>query len=136
MPFPQQLTAAALAVGLFVAAPLTAAVAQQPTDPDILAYRAELARQCPEKHLEWIYPGWLADPVGEVFEHATPAQKKVHDRIYRQHCAHVDFGAACGNAAAIIAAARLKLTRRQAADVCREPVVCTAFLECRSTKPQ
>jgi hypothetical protein len=135
MPLRQHLTAVAVAAGLLAAGFWTPAAAQEPTDPDLLAYRAELARQCPEKHLEWLNPGWLADPIGEVFEHATPAQKAVHDRIYQEQCAHVEAGASCGNFANIKAAARLKLTKQQAADVCREPAVCTAFLECRSTRP-
>jgi|SRR5579859_1707869 len=105
------------------------------TDPDVAAFQAELARQCPEKHLEWLNPGWLADPVGEFLDRASPRQKAMYARSYKQYCAHVVAGASCGNFAAIKAAARSHLTRSQASDVCREPVVCTADLDCHAIRP-
>ena len=106
----------------------------QPPDPAVTAYEHALAARCPAKHLEWLNPGILADPV-EEFVAAEPRRVQAGvSREYNRLCAHVEFGASCGNAAAIRAAFRLRLTARLAARVCREAYACTAPFECHETK--
>jgi hypothetical protein len=82
---------------------------------------------------EWLYAGVLADTIGEFLETLSPPQKAEYQRIDGRLCAHVEFGASCGNLAAIRAADQFHLIADLVGRVCRAPYVCTAVAACTTT---
>ncbi|MEO8113301.1 MAG: hypothetical protein ABI655_02895 [Phenylobacterium sp.] len=129
MPLPQLLPP-----GLLLALLLSPVAAQAFPDPGSRAYEAALARQCPAKHLEWLNPGILAEPMEDFVEALPHTQKALAARTVARECAHVEVGASCGDHAVIHAAAKLKLTSRLAMIVCRETYACTAPYDCHETR--
>lgn len=121
------------------AASVLAGASAEPASPYQRAmgpYFAELAKQCPAKHLDELSPGDLRDALDD-FKDRQPREQREHlNAIELSSCARSAAGATCANVADIGAANDLQLTPLFAAKVCQSFKVCREQSDCDAvTKP-
>ena len=69
-------------------------------------YRAQLAAQCPAKHLDLLSPAALRDALDAYKSDASPGLRRAMAQAEAQECAHVTAGATCANVGDIVTATR------------------------------
>ncbi|HEY1427348.1 MAG TPA: hypothetical protein VGF50_11800 [Caulobacteraceae bacterium] len=101
--------------------------AQAQTDADEAQARflAELGRQCPQKQLQMLSARDLSDGLDNYKDSLATDVRAALRQSETDHCSSIDAGAACVNAADILAADQLGRTPELAASLC------VSFLRCR-----
>lgn len=101
--------------------------AQAQTDADEAQARffGELARQCPEKQLQMLSARDLSDGLDNYKDSLSTDDRAALQKSETDHCSSIEAGAACVNAADILAADELGRTPEMAASLC------VTFLRCR-----
>lgn len=91
-------------------------------------FHAELARQCPGKHLEYMFQSEMLDVFDSFYQTLTPEKRAEFDRASdaEQACADTIAGAGCANGANIELATRLKLLPDFVKYLCSGPAGCPA----------
>ena len=102
-------------------------------------FHARLARQCPEKHLDYMFQSTLLD-VFDSFRESLPTERRIAfarivDADVKTACATIVAGAGCAVGANIRAATELKLLPEFVKTLCGKPFSCPGSAEC-STIPQ
>ena len=103
-------------------------------------YHLLLARQCGERHLEWISPADLSDLIDDFHASLRPARRTGLDGANDEKtaCKNVIMGATCGNVAALRAMTKVGLLADFAGKVCASGMICRGQSDCsqRQIKPQ
>ncbi|MEJ1267644.1 hypothetical protein WDV93_10905 [Pantoea ananatis] len=60
-------------------------------------YQAELARQCPAKHLEWLAPADIRDALDDYQSHLSTGLQSAMTTAERHSCRDVSAGVTCDN---------------------------------------
>ncbi|MCC4595384.1 hypothetical protein NRY95_05295 [Xanthomonas campestris pv. phormiicola] len=93
-------------------------------------YNTELAKQCGDKHLEWLAPAELRDALDDYKQSASKAFAQKMTRAEKRECRNVVAGASCSNVADIKIAEQAHLIRQVTSQVCREYAQCREQSDC------
>jgi hypothetical protein len=135
---PSSLPALAIQVVRIVAAAAACtllAFAGTAADDPWRAYRVEIGRQCPAKHLEWLSPADLRDVIETYEASAAPRTHAAMSVAEASRCATTMAGATCGNLAEIEAVRSAGELPALAASVCGAFVVCHGQSDCTPAEP-
>ncbi|MGG6101410.1 hypothetical protein QNH99_12055 [Pantoea allii] len=119
-----------LAVLLFAGS--TAALAAAPADHAWQTYMAELTRQCPSKHLEWLAPADIRDALDDYKSHLNTDLQHAMTASEHHRCQGVSAGATCDNSGDLDIAQKNGLIPSVAASFCHRFVRCSKQSDCDS----
>lgn len=97
-------------------------------------YRAAIARQCPDRHLDRLSPADLRDALDEFETRLSPALRAQLSRARVAQCRGVIAGANCDNVGDIAATGQAGLMPRLAASICGAFADCRGQSDCRAAR--
>ncbi|WP_121884415.1 hypothetical protein [Sphingomonas sp. PP-F2F-G114-C0414] len=98
-------------------------------------YRAEIGRQCPAKHLEWLSPADLRDVLDTYETGADPRIRAAMSVAEADRCGTTIAGATCGNLAEIEAVRSAGELPALAKSVCAGFSECHGQSDCIAAEP-
>ncbi|KQM21993.1 hypothetical protein [Novosphingobium sp. Leaf2] len=119
---------------LVAAVPSGAASAGNGWDQTWGAYRVELARRCPTKHLELLAPADLRDVLDTFKAKQPPHTRRLMDSAQHSACVHSIAGTTCDNAGDIRVAQSQRLLPRLVAAVCGSFTGCASQSDCTAKR--
>ncbi|MCW0317784.1 hypothetical protein NB724_002935 [Pantoea ananatis] len=117
-----------MAVLLF--AGTSAALAAPPVASVWQVYQAELARQCPAKHLEWLAPADIRDALDDYKSRLSTGLQSAMTTAERHRCRDVSAGVTCDNVGDLDIAWKNDLMPAVAASFCRRFTMCRKQSDC------
>lgn len=97
-------------------------------------YHAELARQCPAKHLDLLAPADLRDALDTFKGSLSARARRRMDGAERRACASSVAGATCSNAGDVRVAQAHRLLPRLVASVCASFTGCAEQSDCTAAR--
>jgi hypothetical protein len=121
-----------LTVGTAIVLSFGYAFAQETYEQSIKPYNSSLARLCPKKHLENLYPGDFNAVIEGFLDNLTSKEASRWQRAAKPMCVGSQAGVSCANIAFVRAAIKLKKVDELAKAACRSKYVCSEKLgDCR-----
>jgi hypothetical protein len=122
-----------LIVGIAMMSGTGGTVAQETYVQSIKPYNAALARLCPEKHLENLFPGDFNVVVERFLHGLSRTDLSRWEKAAQPMCVGSVAGVSCANIAHVRAATKLGKTNALAGAACHSEYVCSAkYGECRT----